>query len=197
MLLLADIRQLFTKSERDKLASSNLVDRLARMDERPWPEYRHGKPITQRQVASLLKAFGITPRTKRHGSKTFKGYELSQFDDALARYLADTCVTPSQTNEINDLEDPQSVTRGAGVMDGKSPNSLNNKDCNGVTDRTSGNDEKIEDARSDKCCNGRGCLTWRPAPPPPKAWSKPSFEVIPNPPDGATMDSAALDGDGY
>jgi hypothetical protein len=94
--LRADIRQIFSEAKRDRLASTYLVDRLVEMEERSWPEFRHGKPITARQIASLLRPFGIVPGTKRDGAETFKGYELSNFSSAFARYLADLSVTRSQ-----------------------------------------------------------------------------------------------------
>src|SRR5437588_712897 len=71
------------------------------MEERPWAEWRKGKPITPPQLASLLKPFGIEPRTIRFGEggkSSAKGYLREQFEDAFARYLpaSSPAVTASQ-----------------------------------------------------------------------------------------------------
>ena len=71
-----------------KVSSADLVARLVVIDSRPWPEWKHGKPITQRQVAKLLTAFKVKSRTIRlDGGATPKGYLVADFDDAFARYL--------------------------------------------------------------------------------------------------------------
>ncbi len=93
LFLLKLFLEIFCDTRREKLPSTYLVDRLVAMKERPWPEYRHGKEITPRQVAMLLKPFGIVPGTKRDGDYHFKGYELEQFIDAFTRYLDDSSVT--------------------------------------------------------------------------------------------------------
>jgi len=50
-LLLGDIRDVFAEREIDRLASAELVEALAAMPERPWPECRNGKPINQNWLA--------------------------------------------------------------------------------------------------------------------------------------------------
>lgn len=85
--LLADIRALFIDLLDERIPSESLVTRLGQMDERPWSEYRDGKPITQIQLAKLLKPFGIQSKTIRIGTATPKGYEMKQFKDAFDRYL--------------------------------------------------------------------------------------------------------------
>ncbi len=64
------------------------------MEDRPWPEWKSGKPITLRQVAKLLGPFGIAPSTIRTMAGTAKGYLLNQFEEAFRRYLPDQSVTP-------------------------------------------------------------------------------------------------------
>ena len=57
VLLLADIRRIFKQVKHDDLPSNHLVEHLAAMPERPWSEFKYGKPITPRQVADLLRPF--------------------------------------------------------------------------------------------------------------------------------------------
>jgi hypothetical protein len=84
--LLEDLRMLF--GGRDRITTSGLVAELERMEERPWPEFRRGKPITPRQVASLLRPFGIRPTTIRlTDGAVSKGYLSESCIEAFSRYL--------------------------------------------------------------------------------------------------------------
>ena len=72
----------------DGVLSRVLVDELTRDPEKPWAEYRRGKPLTQRQLAGLLAQFGIRseeihPEDEPHG----KGYKRVRFDELWKRYL--------------------------------------------------------------------------------------------------------------
>jgi hypothetical protein len=66
-----------------------LVEKLGSLAEQPWSEYRGGKAITQAQLARLLKPYGIASKQIRV-EKNSKGYEREQFEEAWARYLADS-----------------------------------------------------------------------------------------------------------
>ena len=57
------------------------------MEERPWPEWRGGKPITPPQLARALAPFGVRPVNIRVGKHVPKGYTEAAFADAWARYL--------------------------------------------------------------------------------------------------------------
>jgi hypothetical protein len=87
--LLADIKEIFeAESEDDGILSRVLVAQLTDDPEKPWAEYRHDKPLTQRQLAGLLGQFSIIseevhPEDDRHG----KGYRRVRFEEAWARYL--------------------------------------------------------------------------------------------------------------
>jgi hypothetical protein len=58
------------------------VKRLNLLDERPWQEVVSGKPLNQRRLAVMLRAYRITPHKFRMGDATVRGYERSQFEDA-------------------------------------------------------------------------------------------------------------------
>ena len=111
VLLLEDIKSFFEDEESDKLASSEIVSRLETMEERPWPEWKNGKPITARQVARLLKPFSIAPKSIRVGNRTPKGYEKRNFKDAFARYIPAQSATVATTLNNNELTEFQSATK--------------------------------------------------------------------------------------
>jgi putative DNA primase/helicase len=95
--LLTDIRKLFESENEDLLGSSKMVlssreivEKLKEDEEAPWFTFAKGKPITQRQLANLLRPFGITSGTvyPNPGSNDhYKGYKRLQFEEAWTRYL--------------------------------------------------------------------------------------------------------------
>jgi putative DNA primase/helicase len=86
-----------------------LIAELLEDGEKPWATYNRGKSITPRQLAKLLAGYGIQSKTVRFGASTPKGYELSQFADAFARYLGDPENLPQRRND-----GPEASPREAG-----------------------------------------------------------------------------------
>ena len=92
---LADIRSIFvpkdddrTLEPLDRISSADLVAQLCTYSDSPWSEWRGGKPITQNQLARLLKPYGIAPQVIRLPSGgTIRGYLRTQFEEAWSRYL--------------------------------------------------------------------------------------------------------------
>jgi len=92
-LLLSDIRVVFGMRKTDRLKSEALTTALNAMSDRPWPTFDRGRMMTPAGIARMLRPFGITPETIRFGEETAKGYRLSAFEDAFARYLPSEGVT--------------------------------------------------------------------------------------------------------
>ncbi len=137
--LLADIHSIFAELRTDRIRSPELCEVLGRMEERPWPEWRNGRPITPRAVARLLADFSIKRQTIRFDPHTTaKGYLLDEFKDAFSRYLHDLSVTRSQSNETGAFSEILSVTTGDDVTDRKGPKPAENKECYPVTDEKGG-----------------------------------------------------------
>jgi hypothetical protein len=97
--LLSDLRDVFDESGEARLSSKTIVARLIARDDRPWGEWRSGRPITLRQIARLLRPFRIKPRDIRFGTKVLKGYERDQFADAWSRYLPDDAQQPRHPSQ--------------------------------------------------------------------------------------------------
>jgi putative DNA primase/helicase len=163
VMLLQDIRQLFTEQASDRLPSTEIMAALHKLEERPWSEWgRQGKPITVRQIAQLLAPFDIKPKTIRIGTATPKGYEKADFTDAWARYLplgsamppqvsigagfqasssathmSPSSATPPQTSPDAGLLAPASATgsNGAAVAAADGRNFARQADCGGVANR--------------------------------------------------------------
>jgi hypothetical protein len=97
--LLEDVRTLFGTYR--VVASETVLEQLNGLPERPWATWtKLGKPMTQRDLATLLRPFEIRPRTVRIGEITRKGYLVADFEDSFARYLPDfLSVTASHSND--------------------------------------------------------------------------------------------------
>jgi len=104
--LLRDLAELFKADARERFPSQGLCDALALLEERPWGDYRGGKPISSAQLAKILREFGIQSQSMRMDTAVHRGYYREAFDDAFARYLATptpsdcyTATTRSQSGE--------------------------------------------------------------------------------------------------
>ena len=77
-----------------------MVAYLVSLDDRSWPEFRAGKPISKAQLARTVKKFGVSSNNVRlDDGRTPKGYHRKQFDDAFARYLPSQNATTPQPAE--------------------------------------------------------------------------------------------------
>jgi putative DNA primase/helicase len=134
--LLADLRELFDREPTDVLFTKEILAALGKNENRPWPEWKNGKPITDRQLATLLKPFKVRPKSVRWGAETDKGYRRKWFDDAFARYLpALQSVTASQASDSAAFGGLRSVTVASDVTDTNPSNASVSAGCDGVTDR--------------------------------------------------------------
>jgi putative DNA primase/helicase len=88
--LLSDLRRLFEEKGPEPLSSKEIVAALVELEERPWSEWKKGKPLNPHALAKLLDRYGIRPgqhRRGRGGEEKIRGYAPSDFDDAFSRYL--------------------------------------------------------------------------------------------------------------
>lgn len=89
VILLHDIKEIFEARDCDRIRTETLLDELTRLTERPWPEWRKGKPISPRSIARLLRPFGVSSRTIRFPvGGPQKGYLKSDFENSFSRYIS-------------------------------------------------------------------------------------------------------------
>jgi hypothetical protein len=133
IMALEDIRHIFTEQHVDRLSSEAIVNQLIAIDDRPWPEWRQGKPLTQNGLARILKPFSIKTKKIRFSSGVLRGYELEQFKDCFSRYLPPIpSGTPEHLNNINNLNAFQNGTNKYCVPDKDDDNYLKSQDCSTV-----------------------------------------------------------------
>ncbi len=141
--LLADIQHVFEIKRITKISTADLIAALCDDDESAWATYNRGKPITPRQVAKQLAAYGIASKNIRLGAyETPKGFELSQFLDAFVRYLVTPLNLPPHRHKsleankhgVLDVADnpPQKTTR----HNPATPEAPPLLGCGGVADKT-------------------------------------------------------------
>lgn len=86
--LLEDIREVLSTYEEKYIPSTDLLNLLHGDPDMDWSNYSHGNPLTARQLARFMGAYGIKSKTVRmRADYTPKGYEVRDFADAFARYL--------------------------------------------------------------------------------------------------------------
>jgi putative DNA primase/helicase len=139
VLLLADLRELFDRDRTGVLFTREILVALRGDETRPWVEWKNGKPITERQLATLLKPYGIKPKTVRRGVETDKGYRQNWFEGAFDSYLPSQSVTASQPPEVLEFLATRSVTPGVSAVgvatDRTGPTTPKSLGCDVVTNR--------------------------------------------------------------
>ena len=115
--LLADIKEVFASVE--SIWTEDLLKRLHAMVERPWCEFgRTRKPISPRQLAGLLKPFGIAATQVWHDGANKRGYAVEQFSEAWTRYL---CASPLDATESATHSDFPCARGNSGLARGNPP----------------------------------------------------------------------------
>jgi len=134
VMLLSDLRDLFKSEPSGVLFTKEILAALANDENRPWSEWKKGKPITDRQLAALLKDFKIRPKSVRRGDKTDKGYQRKDMEDAFDRYLSSQSATTSQTADSAGSDASPSVTPSREMPDENLQDARVSAGCDGVTD---------------------------------------------------------------
>ena len=100
VLLLSDIKTFFEEKSFQQTPTADLLEYLVSLDEKPWSEWRHGKPLNAHTLARLLRPFGVSSRTVRERARVFKGYVFEEFADAFLRYIPSQTVTSLQSAPV-------------------------------------------------------------------------------------------------
>jgi hypothetical protein len=161
VLLLADLRELFAGQQSGVLFTREILKALHADETRPWPEWKNGRPITERQLAALLKPYKVKPRTVRRGLETDKGYKLEWFAAPFASYLppCDPSLRYNQAFPRVTTETDPSHSRNE-VTDSISRKTSVSTACDAVTDKNGSDPPKSERAGAVRCrwyvTNGTG-----------------------------------------
>jgi hypothetical protein len=107
--LLEDIRGILSEARFERVSSEALAMRLGEMEDRPWAEWKGGRPITAAQLAQLLKPFKVGPKKMRISSykEPVRGYETAWFEPIFSAYLppkVEQAEHPEHPSESSNLE---------------------------------------------------------------------------------------------
>jgi hypothetical protein len=83
-LLIEALRSIF--GDKPAMSSQAICDKLNADEELPFGSYTHGTGIKPRDLARLLKPYGIKPKVVRLGAQTPRGYERKDFAETWRRY---------------------------------------------------------------------------------------------------------------
>ncbi len=86
--LLGDIRSAFERLRVDRLHTETLLEELYKDEESAWATYNRGRPVTARQLSKRVSEFGVKAKQFFIYRINKNGYELTDFNDAFARYLS-------------------------------------------------------------------------------------------------------------
>lgn len=150
-MLLADIREIM--GDKEAIFSATLAEALGKMKDRPWADWKHGKPIDENAIRVLLKDYlkpGRKSRTVRVGPNTSKGYRASEFAEAFARYLPPAPEPPSQPVTPSLPKEPATFRQNSPSQKELSVTARNcenpsvSGECDGVTAQTGDDGAKGE-----------------------------------------------------
>jgi putative DNA primase/helicase len=100
--LLKDVQDILAESHIEMIASHELLDRLLKLDDRPWATWRGGKqPITARGLAKLLGPLEIHPGRHETATGKVRGYRADAFVDAVCS-ISTPASGPHTTPEMSD-----------------------------------------------------------------------------------------------
>lgn len=143
--LLADIQTIFRTKQATCLTGRDICDALVDLADRPWAEWRRGKPITATGLARQLGAFDIKSKNVRFGESVKKGYQRSVFEDAFSRYLPCQTATTATALKNSDNSPSQNATYGDNVALRCAEMSNEPNDVAAMALRTGGNGETDEE----------------------------------------------------
>lgn len=135
--LLADIQAIFNDKDSQELTTHNLLEALYGTEESGWDICNRGKPLSDRQLAGRLRAYGVSSVKLRPqgGTPGTRGYRRADFADAWNRYLtAISSATAPQAAIGADSSADSSAMPDASVADEKSTEPNNGAGCGAVAD---------------------------------------------------------------
>ena len=136
MLILKDVLTIFEEKNAVELAPTDLIGELLLMENRPWVDWKHGKPITVHGLARLLKAFKVKTTVRKAYGKASRVYLRREIAAASKPYVSEG---GSETRNLVTSQENQRVTPyptrnpDPQVTSSKQPNTLKTRESYEVT----------------------------------------------------------------
>jgi hypothetical protein len=87
-MMLHDIKEILDNRTAENIFSEDLVGMLILIEDRPWFEWKRGKPLTQNSLAKMLNPYHVKSEVLRIGGVKKRGYSKSSFTETFARYIS-------------------------------------------------------------------------------------------------------------
>jgi hypothetical protein len=85
--LLSDLRSVYGK--RLAVFTADVLTKLNALEESPWGAWHEGEGLRSRDLARLLRPFGVRSKKVKVDGESLQGYHRDDLEDAWARYLPD------------------------------------------------------------------------------------------------------------
>jgi putative DNA primase/helicase len=89
VLMLRDVLAIFDQKDAVELPPSEIIGELLLMEDRPWVDFKHGKPITVHGLARLLKAFKVRTNFRKFYGKSARVYLRKDIAAASEPYVSE------------------------------------------------------------------------------------------------------------
>lgn len=116
VLLLRDLRTIFTEAAADKLSTEDLLDRLVELDESPWGDIR-GKALDARGLSRRLGKYSVSPKAVRTPMGVVKGYDARDLADSWSRYLPPPLSGQESVTTVTSVTEPPESNRVTDVTE--------------------------------------------------------------------------------
>jgi putative DNA primase/helicase len=154
VMLLRDLYDMMRREGDQAIHRTFFKNRVIEIEDRPWAEWKNGRPITSHAITALLKPFEVYARSVRVRGKAEQGYSLEQVENAYIRYVSSTdpanSATLPQCNENNDLD---VVEPNFGTMpetEVATSNPLNNNESGNVAKNNTPSEAMHQETPSDR-----------------------------------------------
>jgi hypothetical protein len=114
VLLLSDIRSIFTERKAEKIFSEDLAQALTEIEGRPWADWKRGRGFKPNDLARQLAKYGIHPQKVSIGTEKLQGYRQDSFEDVWTRY----CSVPPNLAGTPELSASLLAKSGSGTISG-------------------------------------------------------------------------------
>lgn len=102
VLLLRDVLAVFDAKRATELSPTDLIADLVLMEDRPWSDWKNGRPLTPHALARMLKGFKLKASVRKVYGKAARVYTKTEVYAAAVPYLAEkrNPVTSQQKQEV-------------------------------------------------------------------------------------------------
>lgn len=138
VMLLRDLYDMIVEDGGDNIGRTFAKNKLITLEDRPWPEWSHGKPISTNAITRLLKPFGITARKVWFKGQSLQGYQKPSVVEAYERYVSDASLEevarPPEGNENSGLVMAEAVSGGLSETENDMINPLKTNNSGGLAE---------------------------------------------------------------